>query len=490
MKKSFFAILLSTSFLIGWSQNESDVLRYSTTDIFGSARFESMAGSFGALGADFSAIQINPAGMARFSSSQFSFSLTNTAVSTKGLYNGVNTTARNNNLKPGVIGVVFTSDASNENRGTLYRQLSIGYTRLKSFDFEQRYEGQNFYSLLDVFANMGAGIAPEFIYSDRPFTTGLAYDVYALDFNDNTNQYESRLTAGDMYHNRSIKTSGGMGDFHIGYSENYLNQLYYGASIGIRRIRYNEEYNHNERLLDTSGVSLREFDYVYWQETAGTGFNLKLGMIYLPVDHVRLGLSFESPTFSSLEDTWSADMTARHDIGTLSVDPNFLYEGQYSYRVRTPMKLRSSFAYILNYQGAINIDFEYVDFKRGQLNSSLDSFDGYDFAIENSEVRTQFRSLINTRIGFEYMLLRDFFVRTGYAFLPQPYKKSIGNVTSPNQTFAIGFGWKIKNFHLDFGYRALNLNYDYYGFDPSQIENRTEFKSWVHNLMFTFSTAF
>ena len=292
MKKSFLAILLSLSFLTGWSQNESDVLRYSTTDIFGSARFESMAGSFGALGADFSAIQINPAGMARFSSSQFSFSLTNTAVSTNALYNGVNTNARNNNIKPCVIGVVFTSDASNENRGTLYRQLSLGYTRLKSFDFEQRYEGQNFYSLLDVFANMGAGIAPEFIYADRPFTTGLAYDVYALDFNDNTNEYESRLTAGDMYHNRSINTSGGMGEFHIGYSENYLNQLYYGASLGIRRIRYNEEYNHNERLLDTAGVSLREFGYMYSQETAGTGFNLKLGVIYLPVDHVRLGFSF------------------------------------------------------------------------------------------------------------------------------------------------------------------------------------------------------
>ena len=490
MKKSFLVILLSIASQIGWSQNESDVLRYSTTDIFGSARFESMAGSFGALGADFSAIQINPAGMARFSSSQFSFSLNNTLVSTSGLYNGVRTNELNNNIKPGVIGVVFTSDASNENRGVLYRQLSIGYTRIKSFDFQQRYEGQNFYSLLDVFANMGSGIAPEFIYDDRPFTTGLAYDVYALDYNDNTNEYESRLTAGDMYHNRSINTSGGMGDFHIGYSENYMNQLYYGASIGIRRIRYNEEYNHNEQLLDTAGTSLREFDYMYWQETEGTGFNLKLGVIYLPVDHVRLGFAFESPTFSSLKDTWSADMTARHDIGTLSIDPQFLYEGEYNYRVRTPMKLRSSFAYIFNYQGAINIDFEYVNLKRGRLNSSLESFDGYSFDIENSEVQAQYRSIINTRIGFEYMIIRDFFVRAGYAFLPQAYKKSIGNVTTPNQTFAVGFGWKINNFYLDFGYRALNLNYDYYAFDPSQIENRTEFKSWMHNVMFTFSTTF
>lgn len=490
MKKSFLVLVLLLCFQPLWSQNEADVLRYSTTDIFGSARFESMAGSFGALGADFSAIQFNPAGMARFSSSQFSISLTNTLVSTSALYNGVNTVESNNNIKPGVIGVVFTSDASNENKGTLYRQLSLGYTRLKSFDFHQRYEGQNFYSLLDVFANMGYGIDPEFIYDERPFTTGLAYDVYALDYDAGSFEYVSRLTSGDMYHNRVINTSGGIGEFHIGYSENYMNQLYYGGSIGIRSIKYNENYTHNERLLDTVGVTLREFDYMYTQETSGTGFNLKLGLIYLPLDHVRLGFSFESATVSKMEDVWSADMTARHDFGTLSINPDFLYEGNYSYRVKTPMKLRSSFAYIFNYQGAINFDFEFVNLKRGRLNPSLESFGGYDFAIENSEVQTQYRSILNTRIGFEYMILRDFFIRAGYALLPQPYKKSIGNVTTPNQTFAVGFGWKIKDVNLDFGYRALNLNYDYYGFDPSQIENRTQFKSWAHNIVFSFSTAF
>ena len=490
MKNSFLVLLLSVAISASWSQNEVDVLRYSTTDIFGSARFESMAGSFGALGADFSAIQINPAGMARFSGSHFSFSLNNTLVSTEGLYNNTSATERNFNIKPGVIGAVFTTDASNDNRGVMFRQLSVGYTRLKSFDFQQRYEGQNFFSLLDVFANSGFGISPDFIYDDRPFTTGLAYDVFALDYNENTTEYVSRLTAGDMYHNRNINTSGGIGEFHIGYSENYMNQLYYGGSIGIRRIRYNEEYNHNERLLDTVGVSLREFDYMYNQETEGTGFNLKLGVIYLPVDQFRMGLSFESPTISNLEDTWSADMTARHDFGDLSINPDFLFEGRNSYRVRTPMKLRSSFAYVFNYQGAINIDFEYVDFKRGRLSPSLDSFDGYNFTIENNEVRAQHRSVLNTRIGVEYMVLRDLFLRGGYAFLPQPFKSSIGNVTTANQTVSLGFGMKIKNFNLDFGYRALNLNYDYYAFDPSQIENRTQFTSWMHNVVFTFSKGF
>ena len=490
MKQSFYTLLYAILTFSSWSQNETDVLRYSTTDMFGSARFEAMAGSFGALGADFSAIQINPAGMARFSGSHFSFSLGNLLVATRGEYNGTSSRALKNSFKPGVFGVVFTSDASNENKGVMYRQLSIGYSRLKSFDFNQRYEGQNFYSLLDVFANMGSGISPDFIYTDRPFTTGLAYDVYALDYNAGTGEYESRLTAGDMYHNRDIATSGGIGDFHIGYSENYMNQLYYGASVGIRRIRYNEEYTHNERLLDTTGVSLREFDYIYWQETAGTGFNIKLGVLYLPVDFVRMGISYESPAFISFEDTWSADMTARHDFGTLEIDPQFLYEGRYSYNLRTPMKLRTSFAYVLNYRGALNIDVEYVDFKRGRLNSSLENFEGYNFAIENSEVQAQYRSVLNTRVGMEYMVLRDVFLRGGYAFLPQPFKSTIGNVTRVNQTVSAGVGWRVKNLNVDIAYRLANLNYDYYAFDPSQLENRTSFTSWMHHFLVSMTATF
>src|SRR5690554_7005584 len=68
MKKIIKTVVLLLLYQVAFAQNEADVLRYSTTDVFGSARFEAMAGSFGGLGADISAIQINPAGMGRFSS--------------------------------------------------------------------------------------------------------------------------------------------------------------------------------------------------------------------------------------------------------------------------------------------------------------------------------------------------------------------------------------------------------------------------------------
>ena len=477
---------------ITYAQNENDVLRYSTTDIYGSARFEAMAGSFGALGADFSAIQINPASMGRFTSNQASFSFNNTIVQTTGLYNDVRTQTNNNSFKISNAGAVITNDISAKNDGRLYNQITVGYTRLKNFDYNRRYEGQNFYSLLDVFAYVGYGIDPEFIGSDRPFTTSLAYHTNAAVFDPTTGEYYSRLTPGDMYHNREIKTSGGIGEFHIGYSENYMNKLYYGASLGIRRFNYEEDNNHTETLLDTTGTSLMSFDYMYNLRTSGTGYNLKLGLLYLPSDFFRIGFAFESPTIAGLEDTWSANMTATHDYGVETLPTNLVPEGRFEYRLKTPMKLRGSFAYILNYRGAINIDLEMVRYNAGRLRPENGAFDSqaYDFELENEEVQKQFRTVLNTRIGIEYMILKDIYLRAGYAFLPQPYQKSIGNLNKPNQTFSGGLGWNKDNISLDLSYRQVQLNSEYYAFDPSQIENRTEFSSVLHNIVLTFNLKF
>lgn len=472
-----------------YAQDAKDVLRYSTTDVFGSARFEAMAGSFGALGADFSAIQINPAGMGRFSSSKASISFNNSVLENDALYNGTSMQTNDNKFTLSELGIVLTTDISRSNNGRRYNQFSFGYTRLKNFSNTRSYEGQNYYSLLDVFANEGAGISPDEIYdytNGRPFTTGLAYDDYAVDYDAATGQYYSRLTSGDMYHHRTINTKGGIGEYHIGYSENYKNKLYYGASIGIRRWKYNESYTHNERLLDTVGTTLRSFSYTASQETKGIGVNLKLGVLYLPTDQIRLGFAFESATAGTLKSTWTADMTATHYYGVETIDPSAVPKSIYSYRIKTPMKLRGSFAYVFGMRGAVNVDVEWVNLPAGKLKPSRDDIatgNPYMFTAENEAVKADYHSIFNTRIGVEYMLFRNFFVRGGIAILQQPFKKSMQRVETPNMTYAGGIGWQNDFISINVSYRLLQLKYDYYAFDPSKIENRTQFETNVHNIV-------
>src|SRR5690554_3626875 len=119
--KKVFGLGITLAFTLSmnggaFAQNENDVLRYSTTDVFGSARFEAMAGSFGALGADFSAIQVNPAGMGRFSSSNMSISLNNSLITNEALYNGQSTSSSHNKFTLSSGGAVFTTDISAQNK--------------------------------------------------------------------------------------------------------------------------------------------------------------------------------------------------------------------------------------------------------------------------------------------------------------------------------------------------------------------------------------
>ena len=484
---SFFIINLN--YIL--SQNETDALRYTQTDLFGSARFESMAGSFGALGADFSAIQINPGGMGRFSSSQFSIALNNNVINTTGIYNDVEGTASENSFKPSAIGVVFTNDASSENKGKVFRQFSLGYTRSTNFDQTKYYEGQNFNSLLDVFANDGAGIPLENnqIFNERRFTTGLGLDTETIFYDSENITYYPNLTSGDMYHERTIKTSGGISEYHIGLSENYMNQLYYGGSIGIRRINYEENIMHTETLLEPEGVSLNSFNYMFNLSTKGWGYNLKLGLIYLPKEDLRLGFSFESPSIINLTDEYNANMIGYHEFGTAPVPQQFIPRGEFGYRLRTPMKIRGSLAYIFDNRGSINFDLEFVNYPGARLRAAPSGMYGsYAFEFENMEIRNQYRPVFNLRIGTEYLISKEIFLRGGFALLPQPFSSEIENISEINKTFAVGIGWERNNIMVDLSYRAVNINTDYFAFDPSQEANRTLFRTWSN--IFTLSTSF
>ena len=55
------------------SQNIYDAVNYSLSDFQGTARYNSMSGSFGALGGDLTAISINPASSAVFNNGLHKF---------------------------------------------------------------------------------------------------------------------------------------------------------------------------------------------------------------------------------------------------------------------------------------------------------------------------------------------------------------------------------------------------------------------------------
>lgn len=204
--KGSLAIAISFLAFTGFSQNDGDIYRYSKHFHAGTARFEAMGGAFGALGADLSAGQINPAAMGRFSSSQVSLSLgPQIYVSDADFQGQLSETSRTSFSVPN-FGVVFTNDISNRNKGDLYSQLSIGMNRIANFNQRFSYTGEQYESLLDVFGGQAAGYLPEELSTFFPFSTSLAWETYALDYDASNGTYYSQLNSADMLHNRTVNT--------------------------------------------------------------------------------------------------------------------------------------------------------------------------------------------------------------------------------------------------------------------------------------------
>ena len=481
-----FLFLVTSSSLV-FCQNEDDMLRLMQTDFHGTGRTDAMAGSFGALGADISAIQINPAGMGRYSSSQIAFSLHNNFTNSTGNYSEVTELTSSNDISIGSVGIVLTGDASTENKGRVFRQFTFSYNRLKNFNNTRSYQGQNFNSLLDFFAADGNGIQLEGddIFYARPFTTGIGLDTEAIFYSPDDISYYPNLTDGDMYHNREIAQKGGMGEFHIGYSENFINQLYWGISVGIRNVNFEHYISHQETLLEPVAPpfwsTLESFIYEEELTINRRGYNVKGGIIYLPKEELRLGFAYESPTIHNLKETFTTTMTAFHKDKEMTVPNHLIPFSEFGYRVRTPMKLRGSIAYIYDQRGAINFDVELMHYGRGRFSAEPTGFYGnYDFAFENSIISDVFRPVANLRIGGELLITKELFIRGGFAFLHNPFKRSIIDDLSANTTYALGLGWQKNRINIDLAYRYHTHFEDYYAFNIGDLANRVVFTNNSH----------
>lgn len=465
MKRFFTRIVLF--FLLPlpiYSQGDADLYRFSKTRLYGGARFEAMGGSFGSLGADLAASQINPAGFGRYSRSQVLGSMGYSFLENSTTFKNQLSGTQNNLFNMNNAGVLLVNDDSKSQSGFLYTQVGLGYNRVQNFRSNVHYEGQQYESLLEDFADKGKGYTPDELFYFLPFSTSMAYETYTIN-PDGNNGYYADLSPGDMYHQRDIKTRGGTNEFYLSLSSNYMNKLYLGANLGLRTTRYSEETNHNERLLDTSGTQLRSFDYTYNLRTEGSGGNIKIGVIYLPIDQLRLGFAIHSPTFYEMTDKYSANMVAYFEDTTRTLPESYKPSGEYKYRLRTPSKMIGSIAYILGTKGCINADIEYINYKWAHLRSTEDeNYAKYDFVQENKFARSVLTSGLNARIGMELVFNAVFFVRGGIGIQTQAYNKK-ANVENGNDTsVSFGIGYKWGSFALDASFRRDWYSRNYVAF--------------------------
>jgi hypothetical protein len=452
MKKRHF-IFLSMGLLCtlhSYSQNDIDAMRYSQLTFGGTARFNSMAGSMGALGGDISTLSFNPAGIGIFRKSELSFSPSIFNQRTSSTYKDVNSSDNRLNFNFGNIGVVATFKLKDTLSGWRSLNFGFGYNRTN-----------NFYNRISVMANnTSSSLLDAYVYDANgqnpsnfdQFSTDLAYQTYLINpIPTDTTNFNHVITNYGELQNKSVETKGSMGETDLSFGGNYRDVLFVGATIGIVNARYIEDYIYTETDEKDTIKGFKSFTLKQYLDTKGNGINFKIGMIIKATDWLRLGAAVHTPTRISLNDVYYNSMSS-------NLDNNIKYsadspDGNYNYSITTPFRAMGSIAFIFNKIGLLNAEYEYVNYRNARLSSSPNVFSSV-----NSYIRNQYVPAGNIRVGGEIRFDPISF-RAGYALYGSPFKAGM-NKSADRSSYTAGIGFRKNFFFIDFAF-VLNQHSDY-----------------------------
>jgi hypothetical protein len=440
------------------AQNLVDALRYSQTFNGGTARFVSMGGAFGALGGDFSSLSDNPAGIGVFLKSEFSISPSLDYNKTRSTFLSNEKEDFSYDFNIGQVGFVGTLKSGNGNWKNL--NFAVGYNSLNNYNQLVPIEGTR----PDTDNRLGISMFDYFMYNDYvggnldgtdpndldPYWERLAFDAYVIDTIPGTNfDYDDGLLPVGATQKQTIENSGRNNEWLFAFGGNYNHKLYFGASLGIRSIRYNTNIDHTENWVE--GANPYYFTFRQDITTRGTGYTFKMGAIFKPIDLLRIGASLHLPTFYSMEDEYYNTMESsfvNYVVTPTNQDGDEIGSDIVSYKLITPLKFIGSVGLQFQKLGMLSFDYEYVDYTAMRFRNRES---GTDFDTDNQMIEDTYKPVSNLRAGAE-IKLGSFALRGGYAHFGSPYKKGTENEKADYSNLSAGIGLREKNFSFDLGY--------------------------------------
>lgn len=533
MKKNIIIIgfCLLTSFVSG--QNLTDGLRYSMEDIGGTARFRAMSGAFNSLGGDMSAIALNPAGSSIFTRSEMTLSLQGT--------NAKNEVGKQTTLSSDFLlnqfGVAFPIAIAEE--GWKNVAFAFNYQKANNFDtndliYNQQTNGVN---LGDYFLYMANGIEQQNLMlqkygaDKRPsrlwglgelyseygratrfspeklrnallaYETGLVVPKYVgskIDPSKSDSEakairdatiYKKNISDGTTTL-RSVEqySEGGVNKYNFNFAARY-DFLSFGLNLNSHSVDYRIVTKHREfypNNTETYG-RMSPIQSAYFQNelrTVGSGFSLQLGAIAEVATGVRIGLTYTSPTWYTLQDELSQSLsTTTLSNGTFTANPNVVavYE---KYSFRTPGAWTVGASWVWNKQLILSADYMYRGFGNMRFTS-----DNKDLQSENPIIQNSLGDTNSLRFGAEYRLpmskTNHLFLRGGGRYEQSPYKTDYKPI-SRLKSLSAGVGVSFSGVRVDLSYDIARRYYQPQLYE-TVLTDAPMVKNTTHNILLSFS---
>ena len=487
-----FVSLLTTSFNVS-AQNDADVLRYSYLNYGSTARSLGMGNSFGALGADFSTLSINPAGAALYRRSEFTFSPTFSNRNSESVFGGASTDDNHFKFSFGNFGFVFANKEPRKNSDWKRVTFGFGYNRTNNFSSNTLAEyGNARNSLTDNYLETLAldNTPPDQIESMYPYDIHLAWQTFLIDTAGGS--YFSAIPFAGGLQRKITETRGGQGEWAFTVGGNYDDRLYIGGTLGIPVVRYEEESTWSEEDQKDTIPFFKSYRINSSLATSGAGINFKAGAIYRVADFLRVGVAIHTPSWIVLTDDYKTDIRTDLEDGTIRefTSPDFI---PFEYRVTTPFRVIGSIAVIAGQAAAFNIDYEYLDYSQSKIKPTDAQFKS-DFVPTNRAIRAKYGMQHNIRAGVElpFDMMR---FRLGGEYSTSPFDTNLrpNDEESDLSRFTItgGVGFRGEKFYMDAAYAYSKSGSILY---PYTLQNEsTPFIQTIntdHRVMFTAGWTF
>lgn len=508
-------IALSCSGMAG-AQGATDAFRLSQTQLRGTARYLSMGGAFGALGGDLSTLNQNPAGIGVYRSSEIGatldvdmqrFTMQNTGADP---YTHSQTRAACNNF--GYVGAVRTGSSLMP-----FFQWGVTYNRVNSFErYYRGYFPQIGTSWTNYVANLSEGYSTKsllgtkdydpFFDSDVPWISALAFNTMVMNaspYQQGTNQQYVGLfkdgSTGDAQ--VEVREKGYVDEYSINFGGNFANIVYWGLGFGITDLSYTQWSYYDEQVSDAlvpngndSGLTngAAEWGIENYNTVSGTGFNVKFGLIFKPVNEFRIGLAIHSPTWYHLN--FSQNAWIDYGLGQIESDGYYTWdsqvdqndfantqEGYWSRKLKTPWRFMASAAGVIGGRFILSADYVYEAYPDMTVSDG-----GGEFTTISDDIHQYYQGSSELRLGAEVRVTPQFSLRAGYGYKATGAKQdarngldyvytsgtqSIYEFAGNRQNFSFGLGYRFGGFYVDAAYVHTTQTNEWDAFSPSPRAN-------------------
>jgi hypothetical protein len=459
-----------------FAQNVDDALRYSQIFYNGSARFMSMGGAFTALGGDLSSLTQNPAGLGVFRSSEISVTPQLFHINTSADFLNRSTSDYLYNFNLGQAGFVSKLISTNKESGLVSLNFGYAFNKTNNLNSSVRIQGNSSSnSLADYWADLSEGT----YYTDLTGAEGIAYDAWIIDtisgYNGHSygtvfNNYGDNLSSTYGQNIRRIITNQGYtGEHAFSIGGNISNKIFFGATLGINRLKYTGHYEHLEKTEVTMDSGFKDFTYTEHFENTGTGISFKIGTIIKPIESVRIGLAFHSPIRYKIDEYFYDNVNSNfdgNDSYEFSNDPM-----RYNYALTTPGRALAGVAVQIKKKALISADYEFVDYTTMKFS---ETGDGFNYTDKNDTLKITVRPANNFRLGGEFRF-NKVYLRAGYGYYGKVYAAGEENEDMHHTSISFGLGFREQNFNIDFGFVNMRYSQSYILYSKySELTQRSE----------------